>query len=80
MVVAVNESLKTKLPDAIAKLRLYLPKESTCAIIFRPIKSNISEAHSQVASIFAREYEKEEIAGIPLLAPKDLTELLDSMS
>lgn len=80
MVTSVNQALKTTLPDAVAKMRLYLPKQSTHAILFKPIKSNIVEAHSQVTSIFGREYKSEEVAGIGLYSTKDLTELLDALN
>lgn len=80
MVASVNQALKTTLPIAVAKMKLYLPNQSTHAILFKPIKSNIAEAHSQVASIFGREYEKEEVAGIGVHSPKDLMELLDALN
>ncbi len=37
------------LPAEVAKMRLYLSSPATRAILFRPVKSNISEAHAQVS-------------------------------
>ncbi|GMH44082.1 hypothetical protein BSKO_12016 [Bryopsis sp. KO-2023] len=76
----VNDSLKSTLPETVAKMKLYLPNQSTHAILFKPIKSNISEAHAQVASIFQREYEKEEVANVGLLAPRDLIDYLEGLN
>jgi hypothetical protein len=48
MVAKVNEGLAGPLPQVVAKMRLYLPSPNTRAILFKPIKSNIAEAHGQV--------------------------------
>ncbi len=48
MVAKVNEGLRGPLPQVVAKMRLYLPSPNTRAILFKPIKSNIAEAHGQV--------------------------------
>jgi hypothetical protein len=48
MVAKVNEGLAAALPAVVAKMRLYLPSPNTRAILFKPIKSNIAEAHGQV--------------------------------
>ena len=44
----VRAALQEALPAAAAKMRLYLSNPATHAILFRPIKSNIAEAHGQV--------------------------------
>ena len=44
----VRAALREALPAAAAKMRLYLSNPATHAILFRPIKSNIAEAHGQV--------------------------------
>ncbi len=46
--VQVNEALTGALPATIGKMRQYLPNPSTHAILFKPVKSNIAEAHGQV--------------------------------
>lgn len=48
----MNEALGAALPAAVAKMRLYLATASTHTILFKPVKSNIAEAHAQVGSEF----------------------------
>lgn len=48
MVAAVRQALGGSLPACVASMRLYLPHPATRAILFKPIKSNIAEAHGQV--------------------------------
>ena len=48
MVSRVNEALAGPLPAAVQRMRLYLPNPGTHAILFKPVKSNLVEAHSQV--------------------------------
>jgi hypothetical protein len=48
VVASVNEALAGALPAAVAKMRAYLANPSTHAILFKPVKSNIAEAHGQV--------------------------------
>lgn len=61
------------------KTKLYLRNPATHAILFRPIKSNIVEAHGQIAQLLESDYTKEEIASIKLPSPQELSSLLDSM-
>ncbi|MEW5317182.1 MAG: hypothetical protein WDW38_008507 [Sanguina aurantia] len=56
MVQRVNTSLTTTLPTAVAKMRLYLDSPSTHAILFKPVKANIAEAHGQIAALLSAEY------------------------
>lgn len=79
MAARVNEALAGPLPQAVARMRLYLPNPSTHAILFKPVKSNLLEAHSQVASLLQAEYPPEEVAGVPLKASAELTALLEAM-
>lgn len=44
----MRQALGTALPEAVAAMRLYLPNPATHAILFKPIKSNVAEAHGQV--------------------------------
>lgn len=37
--------------QAVAKMRLYLSNPATHAILLKPVKSNIAEAHGQIASM-----------------------------
>jgi hypothetical protein len=60
-------------------MRLYLPSPSTHAILFKPVKSNIAEAHGQVAMLLSQEYTPEEAAAIPLKQPDELAAVLDGL-
>mmetsp|Transcript_26484 Transcript_26484/g.67336 ORF Transcript_26484/g.67336 Transcript_26484/m.67336 type:complete len:817 (-) Transcript_26484:272-2722(-) len=79
MVGKVNEALAGPLPAAIKKMSTYLPNPATHAILFKPVKSNIAEAHGQVAALLAAEYAPEEAAGVQLYQPHQLAALLDAM-
>lgn len=79
LVARVNEALAAALPPTIAKLRLYLPNPHTYTILFKPIKSSIAEAHSQMGALVAANYTAEEAAGIPLKGPEELSGLLDAL-
>lgn len=79
MVVKVREALSTALPAVAAKMRLYLNNPATHAILFKPIKSNIAEAHGQIASLLDSEYTKEEVARISLTPPQQLAHMLKSL-
>jgi hypothetical protein len=56
--------MSDRLPPTVAKTRLYLPNPATRAILFRPIKSNIAEAHGQIAQLLEAEYSPEEAAQV----------------
>ena len=79
MVGHVREALRTALPKAVSKMKLYLTNASTHGILFRPIKSNIAEAHGQIASLLESEYSAEDTELVQLLPPADLSALLDSI-
>lgn len=79
MVGKVNDAMAGPLPAAIAKMCAYLSNPSTQAILFKPVKSNIAEAHGQVAALLAAEYAPEEVAAVPLKQPDELTATLDAL-
>ena len=79
MAVKVREALLKDLPGVAAKMRLYLNNPATHAILFKPIKSNIAEAHGQIATLLDAEYTKEEVASISLTPPQELAHMLDSL-
>ena len=79
MAAKVRDALQTALPGVAAKMRLYLNNPATHAILFKPIKSNIAEAHGQIASLLDAEYTKEEIARVALTPPQQLAQMLDSL-
>ena len=79
MVGKVREALGTALPECIRRMQLYLNNRATHAILFRPIKSNIVEAHGQIAALLESDYSKEEVASINLPSPQELSSLLDTI-
>ena len=79
MVGKVREALRSTLPAAVARLKLYVMSPATHAVLLRPIKSNIVEAHSQVATLLASEYTPEEVQAINLPGAAELAHTLDSL-
>ena len=79
MVARVRAALKGALPMAVARLKLYLNNPATHVILLRPIKSNIAEAHAQIATLLAAEYTSDEVAAIDLPAPPELAGILDAL-
>ncbi|KIY92377.1 component of oligomeric golgi complex 3 [Monoraphidium neglectum] len=77
VVAKVNAALAGPVPEAAAKACLYLTNPATRAILFRPIKSNIAEAHGQVAQLLEAEYLPEEAAAVPLMQPDALGAALE---
>lgn len=76
MVQKVQTAMQTSLPKAVNKMKLYLNNPSTHSILFKPIKSNIAEAHAQIAALLEAEYTQQEIQSIQLTAPSALEKLL----
>ncbi|GIL89428.1 hypothetical protein Vretimale_18913 [Volvox reticuliferus] len=79
LVGRVNAALAGPLPAAVAKMRLYLPNPSTHAILLKPVKSNIAEAHGQVAKLLQTEYSPDEALEVPLYNPQQLAAVLDNL-
>ncbi|KAK9825230.1 hypothetical protein WJX74_002000 [Apatococcus lobatus] len=79
MVGKVREALQSALPKAVNKMKLYLSNASTHGILFRPIKSNVAEAHGQIASLLESDYTSEDAELVQLLPPPELSALLDSI-
>jgi hypothetical protein len=79
MVGRVHTALRDSLPAATSKMKLYLNNPATHAILFKPIKSNIVEAHGQIAALLETEYTPEEAAQIGLARPEELKGLLDAL-
>jgi hypothetical protein len=80
LVAGVNTALRERLPPAVTKTHLYLPNPATRAILFRPVKSNIAEAHGQIAQLLESEYSAEEAALVPLMQPDQLQAVLAELS
>ncbi len=67
------------LPAAVDKMRLYMASPGTHAVLLKPIKANIAEAHGQIASLLEAEYPEEERAQIGLTPPDELAKILDAL-
>ncbi|KAF6151279.1 hypothetical protein GIB67_020601 [Kingdonia uniflora] len=79
LVQKVAEAIQEELPRVMAKMKLYLQNPSTRTILFKPIKTNIVEAHLQVYSLIKTEYSAEEIQGIGMVSIQDLQVQLDGL-
>ena len=80
IVEKVNEAVGDILPKASAKLTLYVAKPGFKDVLFGPIKSNIVEAHAQLAALLEREYPDEDRSLVRLKDVAELRQLLDSFS
>lgn len=79
LVQKVSAAIQQELPKVIEKMKLYLLNPSTRTILFKPIKTNILEAHTQVRSLLKSEYSTAEIERINMLSMSDLEAQLDSL-
>lgn len=80
LVESVNDSLKTRFPQAAEKVQLYITKSKTRASLMKPVVSNITEAHDQIRSLLHQIYTAEEAAAVPLMSKDELTQLLAESS
>ncbi|KAI9123351.1 hypothetical protein K1719_006240 [Acacia pycnantha] len=79
LIQKVRTAILEQLPGVIAKMKLYLQNPSTRTILFKPIKTNIVEAHAQIRSLLQSEYTDEEIQNINIISIPDLQTLLDNL-
>ncbi|KAL3677978.1 hypothetical protein R1sor_020934 [Riccia sorocarpa] len=79
MVSKVNETLEDVLPGVVIKMNLYLESSSTRSILFKPIKSNILEAHGQVLGIVESEYTLDHAEQLRLRKISELQAYLDGL-
>ncbi|KAJ4761121.1 Conserved oligomeric Golgi complex subunit 3 [Rhynchospora pubera] len=79
VVQKVRDAIEQELPRIMAKMKLYLQNPSTRLILFKPIKTNIIEAHVQLQKLLNSEYSAEEIHSIGILSIQDLQSQLDSL-
>ncbi|MED6126914.1 Golgi transport complex subunit 3 [Stylosanthes scabra] len=75
----VRTAIQEQLPGVIEKMKLYLQNPSTRTILFKPIKTNIVEAHTQVQSLLQAEYASEEIKIINLKPIQELETELENL-
>ena len=76
MVEKVRGNMRTALPKAVEQMKIYLNNPSTHASLFKPIKSNIAEAHAQIASLLESEYSEQEADRVHLTPISELEQLL----
>ncbi|ESQ27844.1 hypothetical protein EUTSA_v10018146mg [Eutrema salsugineum] len=79
LVQKVYAAIQQELLPILAKMKLYLQNPSTRTILFKPIKTNIVEAHTQVESLLKAEYSAEEQANINMISILDLQTQLDNL-
>lgn len=79
LVQKVGTAIQQKLPKVMEKLKLYLQNPSTRTILFKPIKTNIVEAHVQLQSLIKSEYSAEEMESIGMISIQDLNTQLDTL-
>ncbi|KAI3762323.1 hypothetical protein L1987_52749 [Smallanthus sonchifolius] len=79
IVQKVNVAMQNELPRVMGKMKLYLQNPSTRTILFKPIKTNIIEAHEQVLSLLKKEYSEEEITTINMVSIQELEAQLNNL-
>ncbi|KAK9075190.1 hypothetical protein SSX86_003511 [Deinandra increscens subsp. villosa] len=79
IVQKVNAAMQNELPRVMEKMKLYLQNPSTRTILFKPIKTNIIEAHEQVLSLIKKEYSEEEITNINMMSIQELQSQLNNL-
>ncbi|KAG9459772.1 hypothetical protein H6P81_004280 [Aristolochia fimbriata] len=79
LVQKVTATMQQELPNVMAKMKLYLQNPTTRTILFKPIKTNIVEAHMQLLSLLKSEYSAEEIQNIGMVPIQDLQAQLDNL-
>ncbi|CAL1356396.1 unnamed protein product [Linum trigynum] len=79
LVQKVHAAIQKELPPVMAKMKLYLQNPSTRTILFKPIKTNIIEAHIQVQSLLKAEYSPEEQTTINMVPIPELQAQLDKL-
>ncbi|KAL6585674.1 Golgi transport complex subunit 3 [Orobanche minor] len=80
IVQKVISAIQQELPRVLGKMKLYLQNPTTRAILFKPIKTNIVEAHIQVQSLLKREYSHEDIQNVVnMISVQELQAQLDNM-
>lgn len=75
----VREAMSDALPAAVAKMRVYLHSPTTHAVLLKPIKANVREAHQQIALILEDDYSQEERDQIRLTSSEELSSVLDNL-
>ena len=78
LVVKCAATTTDALRDATARTRVYLPAPQVAAVLLRPVKANIAEAHAQLAALLDAEFAPAEVAVVRLTPPEELRRMLDA--
>ncbi|XP_042035952.1 conserved oligomeric Golgi complex subunit 3-like [Salvia splendens] len=79
LVQKVGSSIKQELPGVAGKMKLYLQNPTTRSILFKPIRTNIVEAHTQVLNLLKAEYSPEDMQNVNMVSIHDLQAQLDDL-
>ncbi|ONK65534.1 uncharacterized protein A4U43_C07F38090 [Asparagus officinalis] len=79
LIQKVTVAIQQDLPKVMTKMKLYLQNPSTRMILFKPIKTNIVEAHAQLQSLIKSDYSAEEMESMGMVSLQDLQAQLDSL-
>lgn len=79
LVQKVGSAILQELPRVMGKMKLYLQNPTTRTILFKPIRTNIIEAHTQVQILLKSEYSNEDMQIVNMVSIQDLEAQLDSL-
>ncbi|XP_038990079.1 conserved oligomeric Golgi complex subunit 3 [Phoenix dactylifera] len=79
LVQKVGTAIEQELPKVMTKMKLYLRNPSTRTILFKPIKTNIVEAHLQLQTLLKSEYSVDEMEIVGMVPIQDLQAQLDNI-
>lgn len=79
IVESVNTNLESALPDLVSKIRVYLPQQNTFSTLFKPIRTNIIDAHLQLNAILNSEYKGKDLDVVRLKSKEELNVVFDAM-
>ncbi|KAL1532935.1 Golgi transport complex subunit 3 [Salvia divinorum] len=79
LVQKVGSAIQQELPGVTGKMKLYLQNPTTRSILFKPIRTNIVEAHTQVLNLLKTEYSAEDMQNVNMVSIHDLQAQLDDL-
>ncbi|XP_042031679.1 conserved oligomeric Golgi complex subunit 3-like [Salvia splendens] len=79
LVQKVGSAIQQELPGVTGKMKLYLQNPTTRSILFKPIRTNIVEAHTQVLNLLKAEYSAEDMQNVNMVSMHDLQAQLDDL-
>lgn len=77
----VNDAITTELPDIVGRMKIYISKSASRAVLLRPIRANIAEAVTELLSALQLRYsvEEREVIGIDGIEVEKLLDHVDSV-